>query len=231
MHTSKSTPSYEYFESYGSLQFRTFPACLVSYWIVSLHSFISLVCCRGEHDTYSEDAEARSNGELRRSSSSTVELQTCISKIKEISYYCNQFSLASLSARDNRPITEREFIEMYEFYCRMDPVLSFIFQFNNNGDDYLTCEELEAFLKVEFSYLPSRVEDNYLAKVIAHFEPVPILRAENCLGMDGLITYLLSPDLSIMNPFHTQVTHDMSHPMTHYFINSSHNSFLTGKIL
>ena len=111
-------------------------------------------------DTFSDDAESRNVGggnDHQRSSNCTVELQTCISKIKEISYYCNQFSLASLSARDNRPITEREFIEMYEFYCRMDPVLSFIFQFNNNGDDYLTCEELEAFLKVEFSYLPSRL--------------------------------------------------------------------------
>lgn len=161
------------------------------------------------------------------SSPATVSLQTCIARIKELSYYCAQFSLASLSARDNRNITEREFIEMYEFYSSMDPVLSFIFQFNSNGDDYLTSDELATFLRVEFPYL-TQVDDVYLSTVVDHYEPVAILRSENCLGIDGLITYLLSPDLSVMNPFHTQVNQDMSHPITHYYINASHNSFLTG---
>ncbi|XP_075259493.1 uncharacterized protein LOC142351237 isoform X2 [Convolutriloba macropyga] len=174
----------------------------------------------------SPSSPVNNNTSVPIGSSPTVNLHTCIARIKELSYYCAQFSLASLSARDSRSITEREFIEMYEFYSSMDPVLSFIFQFNSNGDDYLTCDELAAFLRVEFPYL-SQVDEVYLSTVVEHYEPIPILRSENCLGIDGLITYLLSPDLSVMNPFHTQVNQDMSHPITHYFINSSHNSFLT----
>lgn len=39
--------------------------------------------------------------------------------------------------------------------------------------------------------------------------------------------YLLSPDGAALDPAHTCVFQDMNQPLAHYFISSSHNTYLT----
>ena len=43
---------------------------------------------------------------------------------------------------------------------------------------------------------------------------------------DGFLMYLHKPEGSILNPDHSQVYQDMSQPLNHYFISSSHNTYL-----
>ncbi|KAJ6636881.1 hypothetical protein lerEdw1_013935 [Lerista edwardsae] len=45
--------------------------------------------------------------------------------------------------------------------------------------------------------------------------------------LDGFMMYLLSSAGSILNQAHTEVYQDMSQPLCHYFISSSHNTYLT----
>lgn len=44
-----------------------------------------------------------------------------------------------------------------------------------------------------------------------------------------MMEYLMSEENNILDLEHLNQTHDMSQPLSHYFINSSHNSYLTGK--
>uniref|UniRef100_A0A3Q3AD51 Phosphoinositide phospholipase C n=1 Tax=Kryptolebias marmoratus TaxID=37003 RepID=A0A3Q3AD51_KRYMA len=44
---------------------------------------------------------------------------------------------------------------------------------------------------------------------------------------DGFLMYLQQEDGSILNPAHKTVYQDMSQPLNHYFISSSHNTYLT----
>lgn len=44
--------------------------------------------------------------------------------------------------------------------------------------------------------------------------------------LTGFTKYLLSEDCDIFSPRHRVVCQDMTQPLTHYFISSSHNTYL-----
>uniref|UniRef100_A0A4W6EYL5 Phosphoinositide phospholipase C n=1 Tax=Lates calcarifer TaxID=8187 RepID=A0A4W6EYL5_LATCA len=44
---------------------------------------------------------------------------------------------------------------------------------------------------------------------------------------NGFTMYMLSKENCVFNPEHTRVYQDMNHPLAHYFISSSHNTYLT----
>ncbi|KAK2499769.1 hypothetical protein MC885_008268 [Smutsia gigantea] len=47
------------------------------------------------------------------------------------------------------------------------------------------------------------------------------------MTLDGFMMYLLSPEGAALDSAHTCVFQDMDHPLSHYFISSSHNTYLT----
>lgn len=47
------------------------------------------------------------------------------------------------------------------------------------------------------------------------------------MTLDGFMMYLLSPEGAALNVAHTSVFQDMGQPLAHYFISSSHNTYLT----
>lgn len=47
------------------------------------------------------------------------------------------------------------------------------------------------------------------------------------MTLDGFMMYLLSPEGAALNVAHTCVFQDMGQPLAHYFISSSHNTYLT----
>lgn len=48
------------------------------------------------------------------------------------------------------------------------------------------------------------------------------------LSVDGFLRYLMSEDNSIIPPDKLDLNADMDQPLNHYFINSSHNTYLAG---
>ncbi|KAL3266567.1 hypothetical protein HHI36_010733 [Cryptolaemus montrouzieri] len=51
---------------------------------------------------------------------------------------------------------------------------------------------------------------------------------KNCLSFHGFLKYLLSEDNNIMSITKLELNDDMDQTLAHYFINSSHNTYLTG---
>ena len=49
------------------------------------------------------------------------------------------------------------------------------------------------------------------------------------ITVNGLTRYLLSDDNLLMMPNRVEIYQDMTQPLSHYFINSSHNTYLVGK--
>ncbi|XP_072544972.1 1-phosphatidylinositol 4,5-bisphosphate phosphodiesterase delta-1a [Salminus brasiliensis] len=63
-------------------------------------------------------------------------------------------------------------------------------------------------------------------KLIEVYEPDETAKQQKHLTKDGFLKYLTHTKSSILNPAHTSVYQDMSQPINHYFISSSHNTYL-----
>ncbi|XP_074414939.1 1-phosphatidylinositol 4,5-bisphosphate phosphodiesterase eta-2 isoform X3 [Zonotrichia albicollis] len=96
----------------------------------------------------------------------------------------------------------------------------------SNHKDYLDTDDLKRFLETEQKM--TNVTKEHCLEIISKFEPCPENKKEGALGIDGFTNYMRSPSGDIFNPEHYQVNQDMSYPLSHYFITSSHNTYLMG---
>nr|XP_046264337.1 1-phosphatidylinositol 4,5-bisphosphate phosphodiesterase delta-1-like isoform X2 [Scatophagus argus] len=62
--------------------------------------------------------------------------------------------------------------------------------------------------------------------IIQKYEPDENAKEKKLLSRDGFLMYLHHPETLILSSDHKEVYQDMSHPLSHYFISSSHNTYL-----
>ncbi|XP_054114681.1 1-phosphatidylinositol 4,5-bisphosphate phosphodiesterase eta-2 isoform X14 [Callithrix jacchus] len=96
----------------------------------------------------------------------------------------------------------------------------------SNHKDHLDAAGLQRFLQVEQKMTGVTLES--CQDIIEQFEPCPENRSKGLLGIDGFTNYTRSPAGDIFNPEHHCVHQDMTRPLSHYFITSSHNTYLVG---
>ncbi|KFZ57409.1 1-phosphatidylinositol 4,5-bisphosphate phosphodiesterase eta-2, partial [Podiceps cristatus] len=96
----------------------------------------------------------------------------------------------------------------------------------SNHKDYLDTDDLRRFLEIEQKM--TNVTKEHCLEIVSKFEPCLENKKEGALGIDGFTNYMRSPSGDIFNPEHYQVNQDMSYPLSHYFITSSHNTYLMG---
>ncbi|XP_025195692.1 1-phosphatidylinositol 4,5-bisphosphate phosphodiesterase classes I and II [Melanaphis sacchari] len=69
---------------------------------------------------------------------------------------------------------------------------------------------------------------NRAKDLIREFEPNKQSAQRGLLSFDGFLKYLMSADNPIVSSTTFELNNDMDQPLSHYFINSSHNTYLTG---
>ncbi|NWH76634.1 PLCD4 phosphodiesterase, partial [Piaya cayana] len=116
-----------------------------------------------------------------------------------------------------------EFVLFYKALTQRKEVLSLFQEFSEDGKK-LTLLELVDFLQQE--QLEDEGAEQLAMELIDKYEPSETARARHVLSADGFLMYLCSPDGSIFNPQHRALWQDMSQPLCHYFISSSHNTYL-----
>ncbi|NWU95027.1 PLCD4 phosphodiesterase, partial [Upupa epops] len=116
-----------------------------------------------------------------------------------------------------------EFVLFYKALTQREEVLSLFQDFSEDGKK-LTLLELVDFLQQE--QLEVEGTEELAMELINKYEPSETARARHVLSADGFLMYLCSPDGSIFNPRHQVLSQDMSQPLCHYFISSSHNTYL-----
>ncbi|XP_078085245.1 1-phosphatidylinositol 4,5-bisphosphate phosphodiesterase delta-4-like [Mustelus asterias] len=117
-----------------------------------------------------------------------------------------------------------EFVLFYKALTQRDDIHRLFNEFSKDKKkltllefvDFLMCEQLEQAESVE----------RFAMDLIARYEPSETARKLHAMTLDGFLMYLGSPDGSIFNPKHEDGSQDMSQPLSHYFISSSHNTYL-----
>ncbi|NXI64219.1 PLCD3 phosphodiesterase, partial [Anseranas semipalmata] len=115
--------------------------------------------------------------------------------------------------------------ELEEFCRRLlrRPELEELFGRYSGEDCVLSAEELREFLRDQGEEATLRQ-----ARAIIHAHELnEKARQQDLMMLDGFMMYLLSAAGDILNQEHTKVHQDMSQPLCHYFISSSHNTYLT----
>ncbi|NXG03146.1 PLCD4 phosphodiesterase, partial [Sakesphorus luctuosus] len=116
-----------------------------------------------------------------------------------------------------------EFVLFYKALTQREEVLSLFQEFSEDGKK-LTLLELVDFLHQE--QLEDGGTEEMAMELIDKYEPSETARARHVLSADGFLMYLCSPEGSIFNPQHRALWQDMNQPLCHYFISSSHNTYL-----
>ncbi|XP_034018072.1 1-phosphatidylinositol 4,5-bisphosphate phosphodiesterase beta-4-like isoform X2 [Thalassophryne amazonica] len=106
---------------------------------------------------------------------------------------------------------------------------------NGNKTDYLTVDQLVSFLnenqrdprlnEILFPfYDPKRA-----TQIIQKYERDEELKKKGCMSSDGFCRYLMSDENAPVFLDRLELYQEMDQPLAHYFISSSHNTYLTGR--
>ncbi|KFQ89691.1 1-phosphatidylinositol 4,5-bisphosphate phosphodiesterase delta-4, partial [Phoenicopterus ruber ruber] len=132
------------------------------------------------------------------------------------------FQVSTMPA-ESGTLEGEEFVLFYKALTQREEVLSLFQDFSEDGKK-LTLLELVDFLQQE--QLEDEDTEELAMELIDKYEPSETARARHVLSADGFLMYLCSPEGSIFNPRHRALWQDMSQPLCHYFISSSHNTYL-----
>ncbi|XP_009996497.1 PREDICTED: 1-phosphatidylinositol 4,5-bisphosphate phosphodiesterase delta-3, partial [Chaetura pelagica] len=113
-----------------------------------------------------------------------------------------------------------------EKFCRRllrRPELEELFGHYSGEDQVLSAEELQDFLRDQ----GEEATPSQARAAIQAYELNQKAREQDLMTLDGFMMYLLSAAGDILNQEHTKVHQDMNQPLSHYFISSSHNTYLT----
>ncbi|ELU03479.1 hypothetical protein CAPTEDRAFT_170497 [Capitella teleta] len=133
-----------------------------------------------------------------------------------------------------------DFMALYRHLCGRQEVEKIFHELGAKKKPYLTAEQFVEFIN-------STQRDRRLNEIlypycdvkraqalINQFEPNQNMASKDPqvpkghLSLEGFMRYLLSEENALIPPEVLDLNEDMEQPLSHYFINSSHNTYLTG---
>ncbi|XP_060732797.1 1-phosphatidylinositol 4,5-bisphosphate phosphodiesterase delta-4 [Tachysurus vachellii] len=116
-----------------------------------------------------------------------------------------------------------EFVHFYKMLTQRKEILELFQEYSSNGQALSHCD-LEEFLREE--QLEGETSYEHALELIQLYEPSDTAKTQHIMSADGFLMYLISAEGSIFNTEHQRLYQDMTQPLNHYFISSSHNTYL-----
>jgi phosphatidylinositol phospholipase C epsilon len=129
----------------------------------------------------------------------------------------------------NSPFDQNE--EAYQKTRICDAIAAASIVANSAGIDtlktlLLTATDFHAFI---ITYQCENLTLDEVKALIRMHEPNPTIRKRNCLSFEGFAKYLMDKDNYAYSPELFEINeNDMNETLSHYYIASSHNTYLTG---
>ncbi|XP_069947731.1 inactive phospholipase C-like protein 1 isoform X1 [Cherax quadricarinatus] len=164
------------------------------------------------------------------SSGGFIDQSTCIKLIKRldsqvamdrVKQKLQEFDMGKTDGCRGR-IDSQEFIDMFKEIATRPEIYFLLIRYANK--DYLTLEDFHLFLEGEQG-LAGLTSDKVM-ELIEKYEPAPEARKNRQMLIDGFTRYLMSDECDLFDPSQRQVCQDMTQPLGHYFISTSHNTYL-----
>ncbi|XP_007165301.1 1-phosphatidylinositol 4,5-bisphosphate phosphodiesterase beta-1 isoform X5 [Balaenoptera acutorostrata] len=144
----------------------------------------------------------------------------------------------SLPSSRNDSIPQEDFTpEVYRVFlnnlCPRPEIDNIFSEFGAKSKPYLTVDQMMDFINLkqrdprlnEILYPPLKQEQ--VQVLIEKYEPNNSLARKGQISVDGFMRYLSGEENGVVPPEKLDLNEDMSQPLSHYFINSSHNTYLT----
>ncbi|KAI5623737.1 1-phosphatidylinositol 4,5-bisphosphate phosphodiesterase delta-4 isoform X1, partial [Silurus asotus] len=131
------------------------------------------------------------------------------------------FTMADLSKTGM--LDAEEFVHFYKMLTQRNEILELFQEYSSNGQALSHCD-LEEFLREE--QLEGERSYEHALELIQQYEPSDTAKTHNVMSVDGFLMYLTSAEGSIFKPENQNLYQDMTQPLNHYFISSSHNTYL-----
>ncbi|XP_049919206.1 1-phosphatidylinositol 4,5-bisphosphate phosphodiesterase delta-4 isoform X2 [Epinephelus moara] len=120
-------------------------------------------------------------------------------------------------------LEDDEFVLFYKMLTQREDVLRVFQEYSADGQK-LSQTDLEDFLREQ--QLEGGDIQQHAKQLIERYEPSDTAKQLNAMTFDGFLMYLGSAEGSIFHPQWRGVFQDMTQPLCHYFISSSHNTYL-----
>ncbi|XP_068119306.1 1-phosphatidylinositol 4,5-bisphosphate phosphodiesterase delta-3 isoform X2 [Hyperolius riggenbachi] len=146
--------------------------------------------------------------------------------LRMINIDMNDMYAYSLFKKCDRSNTDRlEDCEIEEFCTQLmsRPELEEIFHHYSGEDRVLSAEELQEFLQ----HQGEEATLERARQIIHQYELNEKAKQHDLMMQEGFMMYMLSAEGDLFNHKHRKVYQEMNHPLSHYFISSSHNTYLT----
>ncbi|XP_067900445.1 1-phosphatidylinositol 4,5-bisphosphate phosphodiesterase beta-4 [Heterodontus francisci] len=128
-----------------------------------------------------------------------------------------------------------KFYALTQKICPRTDIEELFKKLNGEKSDYLTVDQLVSFLnenqrdprlnEILFPFYDSK----RAMQILENYEPDEELRKQAVMSCDGFCRYLMSDENAPVFLDRLELYQEMDHPLSHYFISSSHNTYLTGR--
>ncbi|XP_056423815.1 1-phosphatidylinositol 4,5-bisphosphate phosphodiesterase beta-1 isoform X1 [Hyla sarda] len=117
--------------------------------------------------------------------------------------------------------------------CPRPEIDNIFSEFGTKSKPYLTVDQMTEFINVkqrdprlnEILYPP--LKQGQVQMLIEKYETNSSLASKGHISVEGFMRYLSGEENGVVPPEKLDLNEDMSQPLSHYFINSSHNTYLT----
>lgn len=117
-----------------------------------------------------------------------------------------------------------DFVALYKEFSERKELEELFDKYSSDGTT-MDISELSEFFQIEQE---QELSEKELDDLISRSEQCPELKSENLIGRVGFNVMFLQPELNVRKPECRKPYQDMTQPLNHYFINSSHNTYLEG---